>query len=303
MTLTFLSEVNRGTIQIAAAAPEAFMSRGLFLPFLILSALAALALPNAIRAQDGLAARLELNQGVQAFKNAQYAKAVEHFQAAVRLDPSFLNARLYLASAYMSQYIPGDETPENVRMALAAEDEFRKVLMWDPENQLAAESLGSLSLKQKKFDEAQKWYEKLIAINPQKKEAYYNLGVLAWTRTYKALAEARAKLGMLPADPGPLRDENLRKELAVTYTPIINYGFENLGKALDLDPDYDDAMGYLSLLYRSKADLEDSLDASQNDTRLADQWMKKTLDAKKRKAQPRPSHLPPPPPPPPPPRQ
>jgi Flp pilus assembly protein TadD len=69
-----------------------------------------------------LQSRDQLNKGVQAFKNAQYPDAVEHFKEAVRLDPNFSTARLYLATAYMQQYIPGAESPENKQMSKAAYD-------------------------------------------------------------------------------------------------------------------------------------------------------------------------------------
>ena len=62
-----------------------------------------------------LRSRDQLNKGVQAFKNAQYAEAVERFKTAVELDPTFPTARVYLATAYMNQYIPGAESPENVQ--------------------------------------------------------------------------------------------------------------------------------------------------------------------------------------------
>ena len=80
-----------------------------------------------------LKARDQLNKGVQAFKNAQYDQAVEHFKTAVELDPAFPTARLYLATAYMNQYIPGAESPENMQKAQAAHDEFMKVLEAEPE--------------------------------------------------------------------------------------------------------------------------------------------------------------------------
>ncbi|PYV29195.1 MAG: hypothetical protein DMG22_23625 [Acidobacteria bacterium] len=54
-----------------------------------------------------LKARDQLNKGVVAFKNAQYDTAIEHFKQAKELDPGLMNARLYLATAYASQYIPG----------------------------------------------------------------------------------------------------------------------------------------------------------------------------------------------------
>src|SRR3954462_11100227 len=91
-----------------------------------------------------LRSRDQLNKGVQVFKNAQYAVAVESFKTAVELDPTFPTARLYLATAYMQQYIPGAESPENNRMAQAAHDEFMKVHEQNPNDKSAVASLASL---------------------------------------------------------------------------------------------------------------------------------------------------------------
>src|SRR5437899_1425019 len=129
----------------------------LTLTVLGIAGVAALALTGS--ACTKLKARNQLNTGVQAFKNAQYAEAVESFKKAVELDPDFPTARLYLATAYMQQYIPGAESPENQQMAQAAHDEFMKVLEQNPSDQVAIASLASLYLNQKKWDEAQKWYE------------------------------------------------------------------------------------------------------------------------------------------------
>src|SRR5579872_4055514 len=87
-----------------------------------------------------LRSRDQLNQGVQAFKSAQYPEAVEHFKTAVELDPSFPVARLYLATAYMQQYIPGADSPENNQMAQAAHDQFMKVLEQTPKDKVAIAS-------------------------------------------------------------------------------------------------------------------------------------------------------------------
>jgi tetratricopeptide (TPR) repeat protein len=95
-----------------------------------------------------LKSRDQLNKGVQAFKNAQYAEAVEKFKVAVELDPNFPTARLYLATAYMQQYIPGAESPENNRMAQAAHDEFMKVLEQTPNDKVRSlRSLPSTSTR------------------------------------------------------------------------------------------------------------------------------------------------------------
>src|ERR1700741_1251113 len=108
-----------------------------------------------------LKARDQLNKGVQAFTAAQYPEAVERFKTAVELDPGFAAARLYLATAYMQQYIPGAESPENSKMAQAAFDNFKKVLEQEPKNTLAMASIANLDLNQKKWDEAQQWFDKL----------------------------------------------------------------------------------------------------------------------------------------------
>jgi hypothetical protein len=59
-----------------------------------------------------------------------------------------------------------------------------------------------------------------------------------------------------------------------------------LNKAIQLRPDYDDAMAYLNLMYREKADVEcDDLAARQEDLKTADHWVDQTLSTKKAKAE------------------
>ena len=234
---------------------------------------------NQLRARD------QLNKGVQSFKNSQFPQAVEHFKTAVELDPNFAAARLYLATAYMQQYIPGAESEENTRMAKAAEDEFMNVLKQDPKNELAIESIAMLKLNQKKWDEAKQWFQKLIAVNPSKATAYYSLGFIVWSQWYPALGTARANLGMKPEDPGPIKDKKVKEQLKDKYLPMVNEGIANLQKALDIDKEYDDAMAYMNLLYRERADLADNKEQYENDVKTADDWLNKTLATKKAKAE------------------
>ena len=236
-----------------------------------------------------LKARDQLNKGVQAFKNAQYPQAVEHFKTAVELDPDFPTARLYLATAYMQQYIPGADSPENQQMATAARDQFQKVLDKKPNDELAIASIASLLFNEKKLDEAKQWYERLVTVNPKNKEAYYTLGVIAWTKTFAPRMEARAKMGMRPEDPGPLKDKKVRAELAAKNLPVVEDGLKSLDKALQIDPEYDDAMAYENLLYREKADLEDSPAAYTEDTKKADEFVQKSLETRKIKAERKPT--------------
>ena len=243
---------------------------------------------------DKLKSRDDINKGIAAFKNAKYGDAVELFKQAAALDPTNPNARLYLATSYMSQWIPGAESPENLQFASMAKDEFMKVLEKDPNNTTAFASLASLSYNQassltgekkvEKFDEAAKWYKKLIEADPKNKEAYYSLGVIAWSKWYPALMTARAELRMKPEDPGPVKDKKVKDELKEKYSAMVDDGIANLQKALDLDKEYDDAMAYMNLLIRERADLVDNPDEYKKQIEVADSWVQKALDTKKLKA-------------------
>lgn len=94
------------------------------------------------------------------------------------LDPSNPMRRLYLATAYFQQYIPGADTPENNQMAAQAQDEFQRVLALDPNNTVAIGSLASLLLSQKRWNDARTWYGRLITADPNNADAYYSLGLL-----------------------------------------------------------------------------------------------------------------------------
>jgi len=231
-----------------------------------------------------LKARDELNKGVLSFRNGVYPMAVEHFKTAVTLDPTYTDARAYLAMAYYMQYVPGAESEENRRMAQMAEDGFMTVLKDNPNNAVTMAYLAQLKFHQKKLDEAETWYRKLVSIDPNNKTAYYTLGVIAWTRTFQPRMEKRAELGMRPDDPGPIKDKKAREELRATNLPIIEAGLQDLQKALALDPEYDDAMAYMNLLHRERADLADSAQAYKADIDTADSWVDKTMQVKKAKA-------------------
>src|SRR5690348_16978487 len=62
---------------------------------------------------EKLKSRDEMNKGVQAYRANHYAEAVDHFKKAVEYDPTNENARLYLATSYMIQWVPGAESPDN----------------------------------------------------------------------------------------------------------------------------------------------------------------------------------------------
>jgi tetratricopeptide (TPR) repeat protein len=233
---------------------------------------------------ERLRARDQLNKGVLAYKNARYEEAIGHFQQAVQLDPTLLNARLYLATAFAQQYIPGADAPDNNKMAEQAIDQYKEVLQRDAKNVNSVKGIAYLYLQMKQFDKAKEFYRKATELDPNDPEPYYSVGVIDWTQTYQPRMEERAKLGLKPDEP--LKDKKVCAALKEKNSPNIEEGIDNLKKALDKRQDYDDAMAYMNLMYRERADVEcDDPSARATDLKTADEWVDRTLAVKKAKAE------------------
>ena len=256
---------------------------------ILLLSLPALAVPAL--AQDPVDARGWINKGVQEFKSARYPDAVESFQKAVDLDPNDVAARLYLATAWMSQYVPGADVRENLEIANKAEVQLRQALQMEPHNAVGLSSLASLMYqramgipdqeqKLRKLEEAASEYEKLIEADPSNKQGYYSLGVIDWVKWYATWMRTRTDLGMKPEEPGPMPDP-ARQDLKLKYAATIEHGISNLEKALQIDPQYADAMAYMNLLIRERADLAGSPEQYRSEIETADHWVQKALETKK----------------------
>lgn len=244
---------------------------------------------------EKLKARDSLNKGVAAYKATKYEEAARKFKEAIEADPTFDVARLYLATSYMSQWIPGADSPENNQLAKNAEAEFQNVLSKDPKNKLAIESIASMRYNQanafpnlddklRVMDEAKVWYTKLVEVDPTNSKAYYSLGVISWSKWYPKYKAAREAAKMKQEDPGPIKDKKIREELKTGYGALVEEGIGHLSKAVEIDKIYDDAMAYLNLLIRERADLAENPDDYKKDIATADDWVSKALEAKKIKA-------------------
>jgi tetratricopeptide (TPR) repeat protein len=242
---------------------------------------------------DKLKARDLLNKGVQAYKGGQYDTAIEDFKQSKALDPSLLNARLYLATAYSSQYIPGAPSDENVRMGQQAISEYKEVLATDPNNLSAIDGIGAILYNMggtpfdpKKFEESKQYHMKHIQIQPNDPESYYWIGVIDWSLAYRANKDMRADYnnkGKKPVrDTDPLPPA-LATDFRAKQGAIVDEGVQNLQKAIEIRPDYDDAMAYLNLLYRQKADMETDAKARDEDVKTADDLVDKVKAIKQKK--------------------
>jgi tetratricopeptide (TPR) repeat protein len=239
---------------------------------------------SAMQEDPKAAARTELNAGVQAYRQANYEQAVGHFEKAVALDPEFAIAHLYLATAYAQTFVPGVDTPENVIWATKALDQYREVLRLKPSDVTSLKGIAFLGMQLKNYDQAKESYQKAIAVDSSDPELFYSVGVVDWSMAYRAIAAEKAKLPPKSQDSLFLSARCADARTAVLAN--VNDGLAMLTKAVTLRNDYDDAMAYLNLLYRLRADLDcGNKEAHAADLKQANKWVDMAMAARKKKAE------------------
>ncbi len=224
----------------------------------------------------------QLNKGVAAFKNAKYEDAESYFQKALEIDPSYDNARLYLATTYSSQIVPNLTTPENLAVAKKATDLFQAVLEKNPSDVTALKQIASIQRNTGHPDEAKDYEKKVIALAPNEAEAYYTVGVVDWLQSYKNANDALHAENMTDKSDGNIKLSKAGCEkLSALNTPLVTEGNTYLQKSIDINPTYEEAMTYMSLMARRKADLEcGNVPAIKADLDSADEWAKKSMGAR-----------------------
>lgn len=135
--------------------------------------------------------------------------------------------------------------------------------------------------KNRQLDETVRLLKRAIELNPNDGDAYYTLGVVAWTRAFPGLLSARASIGMKREDPGPLTDFRVRQEMRARLWPVIEEGIGDLQKSLQMDDNKSDAMAYMNLLIRSRADICDTPEQAAEDIRTADDWVQRAMAVKR----------------------
>lgn len=240
-----------------------------------------------------LKARDDLNKGVEAYKNAQFDSAIEYFKDAAANDPKLMNARLYLAQAYAQQYIPGAPSDENKRNGDEAINVWKGVLQDDPNNLTAIGGIGSMlynmgstPFNRDMMEQAKGYQQKAISLNPSDAQAYYWVGVIDYWIAFRTNQQMRQDYNeqeakkkrpkpLKPLDPlpPPVRDQFVQQE-----GQTVDEGMSDLQHAIQIRSDYANAMAYLNLLLRQKADMETDPNARQSDEKQADDLLEKVKE-------------------------
>lgn len=255
----------------------------------LLLAFALLALTLSARAQEdppqanphSPAATENLVHGVNAFKAGHYDEASRNFQAAADAEPTWRLPHLYLATALAYQVVPNLDTPENLAIANRALEQFNQLLGSNPQDLDVLRQVAAIQRNIKRFDEAIATERKIIATDPKDAEAHYTIGVIEWTDAYKFAVETLANESLQDDGNGNARMSSASCSTLIAHnTPLVDDGIAELTHAVEINPTYDDAMQYLNLMYRRRADF-DCVNAGQRkqDLDTANEWVRRAMDA------------------------
>jgi len=246
----------------------------------------AVALAGMVLSMSGcnkLAARDQLNKGVEAYKSARYEEAIGHFQKATQLDPSLPMAKTYLATALAQNVVPGLDTPDNLATAKQAIDIFQEVLAKDPNDVNSLKQIAGIYYSIKKFDDAKAWQKKVLAVDPKDPEAAYTVGVIDWTLAHENTLKELVTAGVNDDGEGNAKaPKKVMEAIKTENSQLVEEGLQYLLQAVANRANYDDAMAYLNLIYRRKADLDfGDESARKDDVAKAEDWRTKAMGTRK----------------------
>lgn len=247
---------------------------------------------------EKIRARSEIKEANSAYGHEDYATALKHYSTAKKIDPSFPELDRMIGYSHVGLYVPDDKTPANEAHADAAINSLSQYLKKKPDDRIARDalintylnanrtsqaiqyfqnylrehpadleavkSIATLYAKQGDFQNSLLWYEKITLLDAKNPESFYIFGVVCYEKVAKNP----------PADDG--------EKLA-----IIERGKQALQHAIDMRPDYAEAMAYLNLLWRNQAviDAKTDLAKGQADIAQADVIRNKAMEIlKARKA-------------------
>jgi len=168
-----------------------------------------------------LKANYHFSKANQFFKDGKYRKAITEYEDTLKYNPKMVEAERFLGESYKSLFKVGVETAENKEMARKALEAFTKANEADPTSKEIIFSLGDMYDRLKNFPQAEKYFLKILDLEPSNMGNYYV--VAEFYKRYASDNEAlRAK-----AESMYLRRIELDPENPQGYAYMANY-FENL---------------------------------------------------------------------------
>lgn len=237
-------------------------------------------------------ARVELKKGNAFYQQESYNKALPQFQKGLELDPGATFAWRSVGLTALALYRPGDLSPQNQEYGRVAIDAFEKYLEDYPEDTKVQEYLMTTYVNAKKYDDALGYIDRRIQSHPEEKGQLERYKVTILTQAGR-LAQAAQMAQNASREEAPVllyaigvsawdksyNDPSLTPQ---AREQVVETGLAALKQALDIKPEYFEAMAYYNLLFREKAKLTSDPFKREEYLNLANEWAKKATELRRK---------------------
>ncbi len=252
-----------------------------------LLAVTALAGCNKIKSKQAI------KKGNEFLKAAQYQSALAEYEEALRLDPGETKLHKHIGIAYMGMYQPGSKHPKDLEFAQKAIDNLKQYVQAYPEDSKAREYLVSMYLNAERYDDAISFYQtEFLKRNPKDSKAMQSLAMLyfkkgdfdngvTWLKNRLEVEGNNPEVYYLIGVQAWDRSYNFPDLDPALRAKIVEEGLQSLNKAVEMKPDYFEAVSYINLLYREKAKMETDPAKKQEYTETANKYLQQALEMRK----------------------
>jgi tetratricopeptide (TPR) repeat protein len=259
-------------------------------------------------------ARKLAREGNQLYRDGNYEGAVQKYEQSEALYPELAVVALNKGITCRQQMVPGAKTPENERAVRCALNAFDRLGKLDQKDERAEPLFVQTLFDADRYADLEARYKAQIAANPKDlaalnaliqvysrwerwddalaqlvrrselqsgdAEAQYAVGAFIWSRLFqrgggadKSTFDPRVE----PKQPTPIF--NVGDVVGTQRIALADKGISFLEKALQLRPNYREAMTYMNLLYRQKSFAYfEKPEEWQKCIDAAESWRKKAME-------------------------
>jgi GT2 family glycosyltransferase/MoaA/NifB/PqqE/SkfB family radical SAM enzyme/cytochrome c-type biogenesis protein CcmH/NrfG len=190
--------------------------------------------------------------GVLSFQDGDKAKALEHYERAVALQPFNVTFMKNLADFY---YVESGRIEDAMKL-------YVKVLNINPKDKEILLIIGHICVYLQKFDDAKVFYNRVLEIEPQNKDARQNLDKISSSKL-SGINNQNAGSNII-SDPNRFESKS-PEEIYQSIQPLIKEekfekAIEKLEELLESHPDFSLADNDLGVLYYKQGNKEKALD-------------------------------------------
>lgn len=238
--------------------------------------LAVLFIATPTYSQPAQSAQTEINEGARLYRAGKFDEARQHFENALKLDPTNKNAPSFIARAIHAQYKPGVDSAENITLAREAIAAYQRVFEADPNNDDAYNAVASLYGAINDDEQQRAWIEQRAnrADVPVEKrsEAYTVLASKQWDCSFKVTEKSENR--QTEEIDGKVVTRFVKPKDAAELTTAqqcVERGMELVEKAIELNADSGSAWSYKANLLKEKVKLAEMQGQTQEKEMLAQQ--------------------------------